>query len=351
MGTIFERRGKFWVQFRHRGKRVKEKAGTREQAKALLAKRETELFENRYFPEKRQTGLSIEGLSDLWEAAKKSKLSFAADRSRFETLVYYLGASAPVASLNPARLRRLKTELGAHVTRNGRPMSPTSVNHHLSLLRAALRLAAAEGHLVRNPFDGVAFLPPLDPRDRICSPDEYARLCDGAAAVGAHDLRLVVMLAFGTAMRRAEYVGLRREWLDLDARLVRLPSAITKTKRGRRVPLAPELVAELRAWPDQPDGRLFDRSPRAFTKAFAVLCRRLGIEDLRLHDQRHTAATNLRRGGADVFTLQAITGHARIESLRRYQTVTEDDLLEAVDRAGAAAKRRAKRGPPKRPKR
>ena len=54
--------------------------------------------------------------------------------------------------------------------------------------------------------------------------------------------------------------------------------------------------------------------------------------DLRFHDRRHTEATRLRRSGADLFTIAAITGHKDLSSLRRYNTITVDDMRTAIDR-------------------
>ena len=64
--------------------------------------------------------------------------------------------------------------------------------------------------------------------------------------------------------------------------------------------------------------------------AFAKACTRAGIANLRLHDLRHTASTNLRRAGVDATTAMKIVGHKSERMHRRYDTVEPEDLRRAV---------------------
>ena len=74
------------------------------------------------------------------------------------------------------------------------------------------------------------------------------------------------------------------------------------------------------------DGRPLGRINRAFHTAV----RKAGIEDLRFHDLRHCAATNLRRAGVDTVTAMKIVGHKSEQMHRRYNTVAESDLAAAA---------------------
>ena len=69
------------------------------------------------------------------------------------------------------------------------------------------------------------------------------------------------------------------------------------------------------------------KNPRT---AFAAACRRAGITGLRLHDLRHSAATNLRRAGVDTMTAMKIIGHKSEQMHRRYNTIQSEDLHEAA---------------------
>jgi ABC-type multidrug transport system fused ATPase/permease subunit len=60
--------------------------------------------------------------------------------------------------------------------------------------------------------------------------------------------------------------------------------------------------------------------------AFKAACRRAGITNLRIHDFRHTASTNLRRAGVDTATAMKIVGHKSDRMHRRYNTIELEDL-------------------------
>jgi integrase len=54
-----------------------------------------------------------------------------------------------------------------------------------------------------------------------------------------------------------------------------------------------------------------------------------GIENLRFHDLRHCAATNLRRAGVDTVTAMKLVGHKSEKMYKRYNNVNDEDLLKA----------------------
>jgi len=71
---------------------------------------------------------------------------------------------------------------------------------------------------------------------------------------------------------------------------------------------------------------------REIKTAFHTAARKAGIEDLRFHDLRHCAATNLRRAGVDTVTAMRIVGHKSERMHRRYNNVAEDDLVAAASK-------------------
>ena len=73
-----------------------------------------------------------------------------------------------------------------------------------------------------------------------------------------------------------------------------------------------------------------DKPIRDVKRAFDTARRRAEITNLRLHDLRHTASTNLRWAGVDATTAMKIVGHKSERMHRRYNTVEPDDLRWAV---------------------
>jgi hypothetical protein len=73
-----------------------------------------------------------------------------------------------------------------------------------------------------------------------------------------------------------------------------------------------------------------DKPIQCIGTAFKAACHRAGITNLRVHDFRHTASTNLRRAGADTATAMKIVGHKSDRMHRRYNTIEPEDLHKAA---------------------
>jgi integrase len=336
LGSVFKRPDSeiWWITFSRGGRRFRQSADTtrKQEAQALLAKLEHQAFEAQHFPAKRKAGLSVAGLRDKWLEAKAHKRSLRADKTRFETIVEHFGASTMVSSILGDDVIRFAAELAATRVRGDRLMSTASVNRHLALLRSALRFASKQKWATGEALDAIELQPERNERDRICTREEFKKLI----ATRDGELRLAIVIAFHTAMRLGEIVALTWSRVDLKQRIIKLGAGDTKTNAGRKVPLRPEVIVELERWPRAIDGgHLFQRTSDDLSSRFHKLCAKLEIEDLRFHDLRHTALTSLRRGGVDVFTMQAISGHKTIAMLRRYQSVDEDDLRAAIDKVRA----------------
>src|SRR6266545_715344 len=142
-----------------------------------------------------------------------------------------------------------------------------------------------------------------------------------------------------SGMRKGEILNLTWDRVDLKAGVIRLQPEDTKTREGRTIPLTKELSEMLRnatIYLDESGQRV----PWVFTyagkrilsvrRAFEVACRKAGIDNVVFHDLRHTFVTNMRRAGVDYFRIMAITGHRTMEVFKRYHTIDQDDLRQAV---------------------
>lgn len=346
MGSVYQRpnSSRWWISYNIGGRRHREAGGnTKREAELLLAKREVEIHEGRYFPDKKSSELTMQGLEELWleHARAKGKKSVREDGIRFPAIVEHFGARTLIATLRPTDVERFIDKLRQTVTRNGTPMAPATINRHLALLRSALRFADANGYRHRDPMRGVKLLAERNRRDRVATEDEIARLIEHAAP----ELRLAIILLRETAMRMGEVAALEWDRVDLDEGFARLRDEHTKTDEGRDVPLSAAAVEALRAWPKRivtsddgtrtVDPRVFQRSAEVLSASFSRLVRQLEIPDLHAHDFRHLRATEYRRAGVDLYEIAAITGHKSLTMLQRYQKIERADLRRAVERVDA----------------
>ncbi len=139
----------------------------------------------------------------------------------------------------------------------------------------------------------------------------------------------------GTDYSCRNHLKLRYLDIDLAHHVILLPQ--TKNGDGKIVylnALAENVIASLP--PGHPHERPFAGiDPARLTVAFKRACRRVGIEDFRFHDLRHTAASWLRMTGADLHDVALLLGHKDLRMSARYSHLSRQHLSEAVRRLDA----------------
>jgi integrase/recombinase XerD len=234
-------------------------------------------------------------------------------------------------------------------------LSAATLARRTAALRSFFRHLQLLSRRAENPAAGLA--PPRRIRrlPRTLSPAEAERLVEAAAGTTPRDLRdrALVELLYGAGLRVSEAVGLERGAVDLDERLVR---AVGKGDKERIVPLGRQAVDALRRYLAR--GRPYlERRPRpeiflnarggALTRggAFLILRRlaeRAGLEPERVHPHllRHSFATHMLEGGADLRSLQELLGHADLGTTELYTHVSDRRRREAYFSAHPHARRR-----------
>lgn len=195
-------------------------------------------------------------------------------------------------------------------------VSAATIKVRLSYLRAACRWAWKHHQLGdHDPGERLALPPVRNARHRYIDRRTVLQL---AREIVHRDARAVVLVAFYSGMRLSEI---------LRARVERDCWALDDTKNGapRLVPIHPRTAHLTRRWP---------RSVAARTVQgwFLYACRRLGVEDLHLHDLRHSAASAMVNAGVPLYTVGAVLGHKAVSSTQRYSHLTTATLAEALRR-------------------
>jgi integrase len=157
---------------------------------------------------------------------------------------------------------------------------PATVNRELACLKTIFSKAVKNGKAEKNPTQGVKMLKKNNERDRVLSPEEYARLLAHCPAY----LKPVVKLAYYTGMRQGEILSLTWSQVDLREGIIELRPEDTKTNEGRLVPFNGELREMFRALPrNLPAARVFTRNGKpiaSIREVFEAACRRAEIEGL-----------------------------------------------------------------------
>jgi integrase/recombinase XerD len=234
-------------------------------------------------------------------------------------------------------------------------LAPTTVARRAAAVRSFFRHQLLIGARADNPAAELSL--PRRPRrlPRTLSPVETERLIEAANGVSPRALRdrALVELLYGAGLRVSEAVGLRRAEIDLDGRIARV---LGKGDKERIVPLGRPAAEALRRYlalgrphldrRHRPDLFLNARGG-ALTRAgvFLVLRRlaeKAGLDPLRVHPHllRHSFATHLLEGGADLRSVQEMLGHADLSTTERYTHVSDRRRRETYFRAHPHARRR-----------
>jgi integrase/recombinase XerD len=293
-------------------------------------------------------------------AARLAPRTVEAYRRDLAAMAVWFGHSPATATRED--LERYLAELRAE------GLAASTIARRLAAARAFFRHRVLIGAAAENPAADVA-LPKRGRRlPRTLSPGEAERLIEAASGTKPRDLRdrALVELLYGAGLRVSEAVGLERGGVDLDERLVR---SIGKGGKERIVPLGRSAADALRRYLSR--GRPFlDRRhrPELFLNAqgggltragaFLILRRladRAGLEPGRVHPHllRHSFATHLLEGGADLRSVQEMLGHADLATTELYTHVTDRRRREAYFAAHPHARRRLKvsvRAPGAKPK-
>ncbi len=216
------------------------------------------------------------------------------------------------------------------VLRKGIELKAASLNRELACLRTVVRRAILNRQIDRNPIEGLKLFKETF-RDRTLTPEEYQRLL---AACAPH-LKIIVQLAYDSAMRKGEILGLKWEQINFREGVIILDAADTKTQEKREIPLDEKLVSLLQGLPKVPGCPfVFTYQKRGLVTimtAFKAACRRANIKDLHFHDLRHCSITNFRKAGVSDNTTMSISGHKTHDVFKRYDRIDRGDRQKALE--------------------
>ncbi|HLG07438.1 MAG TPA: tyrosine recombinase [Gaiellaceae bacterium] len=237
-------------------------------------------------------------------------------------------------------------------------LAPSTVARRVSAVRTYFRHLVLIGTRNENPAASLQL--PRRPRKlpRALSPAETERLIDAAAGTTPRSLRdrALVELLYGAGLRVSEAVGLDKSGVALEERIVRV---VGKGGKERLVPLGRPAAEAVRRYLALGRPHLDRRyRPELFlnarggplTRAGAFLILRkladkAGLEPARVHPHllRHSFATHLLEGGADLRSVQEMLGHADLGTTERYTHVSDRRRREVYFQAHPHAKRKSPR--------
>ena len=271
--------------------------------------------------------------------ARKTLEAYARDLGAFTRFVLARGVREPVRLGEP--------EVRGHLQAlAGRGLSARSQARALAAIRGFLRFLAQRGTLRDDPTRDLRIRRPPSRLPRALGAAEVGALLATPSARDRHGERdrALLELLYACGLRVSELVGLRGSQLNLEAGFV---TVLGKGGKERVVPLGRPARAALEAYLAGPRARLLRGRPSPFVflgprgralsrQAVWKLVRRRALaagigRRISPHTLRHTFATHLLGGGADLRIVQSLLGHADIGTTQIYTHVAPE-RLRAVHR-------------------
>lgn len=214
----------------------------------------------------------------------------------------------------------------------------------LTILRVLYRWAMLRDLAIADPTAGVA-KPRQKTKERFLSADEIGRLLKVVNEMEAEGSLLsqfanVIRLLLLTGCRKQEILRLMWTEVDLERALITLPPARSKTG-ARTVALSPPALAVLSSLA-RPGAAVFpsprdpDKPIEGLQSAWERVRARAGLEDVRIHDLRHTFASLAVGRGASLLLVARALGHAQASTTERYSHFSDDPRRRLAEDVGQA---------------
>lgn len=277
-------------------------------------------------------------------ASPHTLAAYRSDLAQFREFVQVeLGASAGSVNVTHLLIRRWLALLHRDHTKS-------SVGRKLAAVRAFYKHLLRTGRLVKNPAELVSTPKKEKKVPYHLSIDEVTALVETPREPDILSLRdrAILETLYSCGVRVSELTGLNVGGIDLDDGTVRV---LGKGSKERIVPVGSVARAALSRYLDARNhppldaplfinargGRLTSRSVRRVVDKHIL--RIAAMRKISPHTLRHTFATHLLEGGADLRAIQELLGHASLSTTQKYTHVGIDRLMEVYDKAHPKARK------------
>lgn len=289
--------------------------------------------------------MTVSELCELYMAegtALKKPSTLQIDRIRIDRHIKPRIGRMKLSDVKRADIQRLMIDIGAGHIRGGATPHTRGGKHAaartVGLLGGIFTFAMDRELITTHPTRGVKRYSD-NRRDRFLSPKEMARLGDVLIEMekdGCDPRHIsIIRLLLLTGARKNEIARLKWSEVDFDRGILRLQDSKTGPKTIRLGAPAVRLLAGLLANGNVyvfPDRRHPKRPVANLDWAWVNIRKRAEMEDLRIHDLRHSFASAGLAGGEGLPLIGKLLGHSHISTTSRYAHLADDPLKAAADR-------------------
>lgn len=288
--------------------------------------------------ETRQAEYAAPTVKDMWERYERDHLCKLAARGQQDQRSMYQKSIGP--KLGKKKVQDVTFNDCEALHRALTMDRPIRANRVIEVVRRMFNLAIRWGWIDRNPAIGIE-KNPENKRERYLSQDEIARLI---AALDSHHRRTscdAIKFMLFTGCRKGEALNARWDQFDGELKIWTKEAAFTKQKRLHRVPVSSvitDLLIKRRS--DSVSKYIFaGANGDALTdvkKTWTTVIRNAEIDNVRIHDLRHTFASIGISQGQSLHIVGAMLGHTQPNTTARYAHLFDAPLIQATQKVANA---------------
>ncbi len=308
---------------------------TTEEARALARKHLASITHGEDPAQNKKQIQELFGMQDLARdyierhAQKKREKSLKEDNKLLKNIIM-----PSLGSLKVANVSRRDVE-GLHLRLKD---TPYQANRVVALLSKMFALAVSWGWRLDNPAQGIEKYQE-EKRDRWLNDEELQRLWSVLDKHSDNLTSYVFKFLLLTGARKGEALQATWDQFDLEKGLWTKPSHLTKQKKKEHLPLSDKALLLLEtlkkrnveASPYLFPGRKAGEPLKEVKKFWSTVLKEAKLENVRIHDLRHTHASHLVSSGLSLSIVGKLLGHTQASTTQRYAHLADEPLRKATD--------------------
>ena len=193
----------------------------------------------------------------------------------------------------------------------------------MALVKHIFNLAERWEIIDKSPSRNVRSLEDNNQKERFLSLEEMQRLLDALNTCKSESLPDIIEFLMLTGARKAEAVELEWKEIDMDKAMWTLPSERNKAKKQKVIPLSDSAMAVLERRKGNDSEYVFPnpktgKPMREVFRSWDRIRKAAGLDDVRIHDLRHSYASFLVNSGRSLYEVQKLLGPSQLSTTQRH---------------------------------